>query len=203
MEQTPARSASSSGEASSPEPVEATVRQPSAGDDGSGAAAGRKSQRLPYRLRAVCVHCLLHEYTKLQRHRCQSTRHRSLRGYLQALNALSLLLEGCLVSMQHPWLSLDPFVGMQVGHSLGGASLLIYAVTSALKGRPDRIYRLILLTPAGFLKTSPIPWVRPLVDVPFRSRLSQHLTPTPRSDVMRMCKAHTHYGGHTQHRWCS
>ena len=49
----------------------------------------------------------------------------------------------------------------QVGHSLGGASLLIYAVTSALKGRPDRIYRLILLTPAGFLRTSPIPWVRP------------------------------------------
>ena len=53
-------------------------------------------------------------------------------------------------------------LSFQVGHSLGGASLLIYAVTSALKGAPDRIYRLILLTPAGFLKASPIPWVRTL-----------------------------------------
>jgi len=51
---------------------------------------------------------------------------------------------------------------LQVGHSLGGASLLIYAVRAALRGDPDRIYRLILLTPAGFLKASPIPWVSTL-----------------------------------------
>ncbi len=50
-------------------------------------------------------------------------------------------------------------LALQVGHSLGGASLLIYAVRAALRGDPDRIYRLILLTPAGFLKASPIPWV--------------------------------------------
>lgn len=47
-----------------------------------------------------------------------------------------------------------------MGHSLGGASLLIYIVMQRLKNKPHYISRLVLLTPAGFLKTSPIPWVR-------------------------------------------
>lgn len=46
-----------------------------------------------------------------------------------------------------------------MGHSLGGASLLIYIVMQRLKKKPHYIHRLILFTPAGFLKTSPIPWV--------------------------------------------
>ena len=49
---------------------------------------------------------------------------------------------------------------VQVGHSLGGASLLVYAAMMAEKGEQNYIHRLILLTPAGFLRTSPIPWVR-------------------------------------------
>lgn len=48
-----------------------------------------------------------------------------------------------------------------MGHSLGGASLLIYAVMQRRKKLPHYITRLVLLTPAGFLKTNPIPWVPP------------------------------------------
>ena len=43
-----------------------------------------------------------------------------------------------------------PYSISAVGHSLGGASLLIYAVTAARAGRTTGINRLILLTPAGF-----------------------------------------------------
>ena len=42
-----------------------------------------------------------------------------------------------------------------VGHSLGGASLLIYAVTRSLAKRPTHLCRLILLTPAGFQQNYP------------------------------------------------
>ena len=42
-----------------------------------------------------------------------------------------------------------------VGHSLGSASLLIYAVLCRLVGRPHRLSKLILLTPAGFHRTPP------------------------------------------------
>ena len=42
-----------------------------------------------------------------------------------------------------------------MGHSLGGASLLIYAVMCRRARRPHRLYRLILLTPAGFLQSAP------------------------------------------------
>jgi hypothetical protein len=71
----PARRASDSGDAPSIAPVEEATRQPSTGDDGSDTAAGRKSQRLPYRLRAVCgrVHRLLHEFMALHRHRSRSS----------------------------------------------------------------------------------------------------------------------------------
>ncbi|KAI3435938.1 hypothetical protein D9Q98_001996 [Chlorella vulgaris] len=43
-----------------------------------------------------------------------------------------------------------------VGHSLGGASLLIYAVNCGLQGRPHHLRRLVLLTPAGFHTQYPI-----------------------------------------------
>lgn len=42
-----------------------------------------------------------------------------------------------------------------VGHSLGGASLLIYLVMCRRAQRPHHLYRLILLTPAGFLRRAP------------------------------------------------
>ncbi len=49
----------------------------------------------------------------------------------------------------------EPYRLRAVGHSLGGASLLIYAVTRAMKGKPTHLARLILLTPAGFQQNYP------------------------------------------------
>lgn len=49
----------------------------------------------------------------------------------------------------------EPYRLRAVGHSLGGASLLIYAAMCGRAGRPHHLYRLILLTPAGILKKSP------------------------------------------------
>ena len=49
----------------------------------------------------------------------------------------------------------EPYRLRAVGHSLGGASLLIYAVMARRARRPHRLYRLILLTPAGFLQSAP------------------------------------------------
>ncbi len=49
----------------------------------------------------------------------------------------------------------EPYRLRAVGHSLGGASLLIYAVTRSMKGRPTHLSRLILLTPAGFQQNYP------------------------------------------------
>ena len=43
-----------------------------------------------------------------------------------------------------------------MGHSLGGASLLIYLVMRRRARRAHRLYRLILLTPAGFLSSYPL-----------------------------------------------
>ena len=42
-----------------------------------------------------------------------------------------------------------------VGHSLGGAALLIYAVMCRVLGRPHHLSRLVLLTPAGFHRKYP------------------------------------------------
>ena len=50
----------------------------------------------------------------------------------------------------------EPYRLRAVGHSLGGAALLIYAVMCRKLGRPHHIYRLILLTPAGFLQKLPL-----------------------------------------------
>jgi len=49
----------------------------------------------------------------------------------------------------------EPYRLRAVGHSLGGASLLIYAVTRSMKGKPTHLSRLILLTPAGFQQNYP------------------------------------------------
>lgn len=57
--------------------------------------------------------------------------------------------------MQQQLRNPDPYRLRAVGHSLGGAALLIYLVTSLRKKRRHHIYRLILLTPAGFLKHYP------------------------------------------------
>lgn len=50
----------------------------------------------------------------------------------------------------------DPYRLRAVGHSLGGAALLIYTVMSRRRKRRHHIYRLILLTPAGFLQHAPL-----------------------------------------------
>ncbi|DBB06489.1 TPA: hypothetical protein ACH3X1_012041 [Trebouxia sp. C0004] len=60
----------------------------------------------------------------------------------------------------------EPYRLRAVGHSLGGASLLIYAVTRSMKSKPTHLSRLILLTPAGFQQNypkaaAPFLWVLP------------------------------------------
>ena len=49
----------------------------------------------------------------------------------------------------------EPYRLQAVGHSLGAASLLVYAVMCGLLGRSHRLSRLVLLTPAGFHRTPP------------------------------------------------
>ncbi|EFN54341.1 hypothetical protein CHLNCDRAFT_24871 [Chlorella variabilis] len=46
-----------------------------------------------------------------------------------------------------------PYRLQAVGHSLGAATLLIYAVGSRMRGQPHRLRRLILMSPAGFHPT--------------------------------------------------
>lgn len=50
----------------------------------------------------------------------------------------------------------EPYRLRAVAHSLGGASLLVYAVMCRRLGRPHHLYRIILLTPAGFLEKIPL-----------------------------------------------
>lgn len=50
----------------------------------------------------------------------------------------------------------EPYRLRAIGHSLGGASLLIYVTYCRRLGRPHHIHRLVLLTPAGFLITWPL-----------------------------------------------
>jgi len=62
----------------------------------------------------------------------------------------------------------QPYRLRAVGHSMGGAALLIYAVMCRALGRPHRLDRLVLLTPAGFqdrppLAAYPFIWLVPLV----------------------------------------
>lgn len=44
----------------------------------------------------------------------------------------------------------EPYKLQVVGHSLGGASLLVYAVVRCMKNTPHHISRMILMSPAGF-----------------------------------------------------
>ncbi len=55
----------------------------------------------------------------------------------------------------------EPYRLRVVAHSLGGAALLIYAVMCRRLGRPHHLYRLILLTPAGFLEKLPLVRAQP------------------------------------------
>jgi hypothetical protein len=50
----------------------------------------------------------------------------------------------------------EPYRLRAVGHSLGGASLLIYVVMCRKLNLPHHLYRLILLTPAGFMHKAPL-----------------------------------------------
>ncbi|EIE26467.1 hypothetical protein COCSUDRAFT_39557 [Coccomyxa subellipsoidea C-169] len=70
--------------------------------------------------------------------------------------------------MEHSGGVPEPYRLRAVAHSLGGASLLVYAVMCRRLGRPHHLYRIILLTPAGFLEKIPLvaypflwstPWV--------------------------------------------
>jgi hypothetical protein len=56
---------------------------------------------------------------------------------------------------QHPP---EPYDLRVVAHSLGGASMLIYAVMRAAAGQPHRLRRLVLMSPAGFHDAVPWMW---------------------------------------------
>jgi hypothetical protein len=49
-----------------------------------------------------------------------------------------------------------PYRLQAVGHSLGAATLLIYAVTCCMRGEPHRLRRLVLMSPAGFHPEIPL-----------------------------------------------
>ena len=51
-----------------------------------------------------------------------------------------------------------PYRLQAVAHSLGAASVMMYAVVCRMRGQPHRLRRLVLMSPAGF--HSPIPGVR-------------------------------------------
>lgn len=51
-----------------------------------------------------------------------------------------------------------PYRLQAVAHSLGAASVMLYAVVCRMRGQPHRLRRLVLLSPAGF--HTPIPAVR-------------------------------------------
>lgn len=66
-----------------------------------------------------------------------------------------------------------PYRLQAVGHSLGAAALLMYAVGCSMKGQPHHLRRLILLSPAGFHPQVPLavrpckylmPWATALLD---------------------------------------
>lgn len=70
-----------------------------------------------------------------------------------------------------------PYRLQAVGHSLGGACLLMYAVACKMTNQPHRLRRLVLLSPAGFhIK---IPWmIKPCVwIIPFAVRIVQLFRP--------------------------
>ena len=75
----------------------------------------------------------------------------------------------------------EPYRLRAVGHSLGGASLLIYAVSRCLQGQPTHLTRLILLTPAGFQQNYP--------------KVHHRLLPGSASLLQQMCQSCSTYHG--------
>ena len=49
-----------------------------------------------------------------------------------------------------------PYRLQAVGHSLGAASLLLYATVCRMRGQPHRLRRLVLMSPAGFHPSVPL-----------------------------------------------
>ena len=49
-----------------------------------------------------------------------------------------------------------PYRLQAVGHSLGAASLMMYAVVCRMRGQPHRLRRLVLMSPAGFHPVVPV-----------------------------------------------
>eukprot|EP00850_Spirogloea_muscicola_P003823 SM000016S01811 [mRNA] locus=s16:14558:21897:+ [translate_table: standard] len=49
----------------------------------------------------------------------------------------------------------QPYSMSTVSHSLGGAAMLVYIVTRRILGKPHRLSRMILLSPAGFHQQTP------------------------------------------------
>ena len=92
---------------------------------------------------------------------------------------------GSLGGAPHPAHTLggvpEPYRLRVVAHSLGGASLLIYVVMCRRLGRPHHLYRLILLTPAGFLEKLPLVGHAALPDS-FLARMPAPVCSTPRLD---------------------
>lgn len=50
----------------------------------------------------------------------------------------------------------QPYKLCTVTHSLGGAAMLMYVITRRIEGRPHRLSRLILMSPAGFHEDSTV-----------------------------------------------
>lgn len=71
----------------------------------------------------------------------------------------------------------EPYRLRAVGHSLGAASLLIYAVVSRMKGQPHRFRRMVLLTPAGFHMKHPKVLIPFIIVVPWLVRFLDWLKP--------------------------
>ena len=141
----------------------AAAEEASAAEVASGSAAAAEAP-VHYRLRVVRtgsrwmmskpLRCCILAYTVLAA-RALRAEHAMVFEALTALHFQQMLDSHYVL---HPLSGLLNPV-WQVGHSLEGASLLIYAVFWALQRRANRIHCMILLTPAGFLKTNPIPWV--------------------------------------------
>ncbi|KAK9810060.1 hypothetical protein WJX72_004140 [[Myrmecia] bisecta] len=71
----------------------------------------------------------------------------------------------------------EPYRLRAVGHSLGGASLVIYALTCRRHGRPHHIHRLILQGPAGFHRHTPLAILPFMATLPLMCFLLKKLRP--------------------------
>ena len=71
-----------------------------------------------------------------------------------------------------------PYVLTAVGHSLGGAMLLMYAVASRRTREAHHLSRLVLLTPAGFVKSVPLSVAPIALCLPAITWLARRLSPS-------------------------